>query len=159
MRATSPPDRGLPRVVTPLKRGGPGAVPGSRRRQTLASEVRALVAALPASHAGYRTRLSVRLGKRTFFVLVADIDWIEADGNYVRLHTTEPSGSAHLIRIGIGELARELDPATFVRVHRSAIVRRDHIAELRQLPNGEYEAVLRSRQAVPVGARYRQLLD
>src|SRR6185312_6242368 len=61
-------------------------------------------------------------------VPVAAIDWVAAERDYVRIHTHARS---FLIRQSIGALAGRLDPAVFVRVHRSSLVRRDRIVRIR----------------------------
>ena len=78
---------------------------------------------------------------------VDQISWIEADGMYVKLHTRD--GSAHLHRALLGSLDGALDARRFIRIHRSAIVNIDVIAELRQDDHGDYVAVcgIRRRSA------------
>jgi len=85
-------------------------------------------------------RLPVRHGGRIRLLPVAEIEWIEARGNYVHLH--HPEG-AFLLREPIGRLAGALAPA-FVRVHRSAAVRVAAVVELTRVPGGDYELRLRS---------------
>lgn len=100
-------------------------------------------------------RFAVTLGQRTLFVHVADIDWVEASGNYVRLHV---GNRAHLLRLGLGALEAQLDPAVFARVHRSALVRLDRVRELRVDSRGDWHAVLADGTAVPVSERHRKRL-
>ncbi|MRW85492.1 response regulator [Pseudoduganella sp. FT26W] len=83
---------------------------------------------------------SVRVGSRTVLVPVADVERIEADGDYATLHA---QGKTWLVRERLHNLAMQLDPAQFHRVHRSSIVRLDMIAELRSLTNRD--ALLRLR--------------
>ena len=75
---------------------------------------------------------SVRTGSRTVLVPVADVERIEADGDYATLHA---NGKTWLVRERLHNLAMRLDPRQFHRVHRSTIVRLDMIAELRSLTN------------------------
>ena len=89
---------------------------------------------------GQVKRFPIRIGSRTCFVNVDDIAWIEADGDYVALHA---HGHRHLLRESLYELSHKLDPAQFLRVHRSAIVRVDQIAEL--MTRSNRDAVLRLR--------------
>jgi two-component system LytT family response regulator len=93
------------------------------------------------------TRLEVRLGGRRMFVAVADIDWIEASDYYVRLHA---GGRSHLLRETLQELEARLDPRRFVRVHRSAMVAVDRVAELRSDAGGRTVLVLRDGTRIPV---------
>jgi two-component system LytT family response regulator len=83
---------------------------------------------------------SVRVGTRTVLVPVADVERIEADGDYATLHA---NGKTWLVRERLHNLAMQLDPRQFHRVHRSTIVRLDMIAELRALTNRD--ALLRLR--------------
>jgi len=83
---------------------------------------------------------SVRVGSRTVLVPVADVERIEADGDYASLHA---NGKTWLVRERLHNLAMQLDPRQFHRVHRSSIVRLDMIAELRSLTNRD--AMLRLR--------------
>jgi two-component system LytT family response regulator len=81
------------------------------------------------------TRFVARRGQKHYFVRVADIDWIEADGNYLRLVTGE---SSHLVRETMKTVEARLDPAQFVRVHRSAIVAIDRIKSIEPREHGDY---------------------
>ena len=85
---------------------------------------------------GWARRLVVRSGGRHTFVPVSDVAWIEADGNYARLHA---GGRAHLVRLTMKELEARLDPAHFVRIHRSTIVAIDRIGAIRMGNGGEWE--------------------
>lgn len=78
-------------------------------------------------------RLGVRLGSRTHLVEIDDIDWIEADGDFVRLHVGEQT---HLLQTPMRELETLLAPARFFRIHRSIIVRLDRIDVLHRDPDG-----------------------
>ena len=103
----------------------------------------------------YLDRVAVTIGARTIFVALADVDWIEASGNYARLHV----GKEHfLLRTTMAGLEEQLDPARFVRTHRSAMVQLDRVRELRPLPNGEFRLLLSSGAEVPLSSRYRDRL-
>jgi two-component system LytT family response regulator len=95
----------------------------------------------------------VRGSDRVRLLPVDQISWIEADGTYVKLHTRD--GTAHLHRALLGSLDESLDARRFVRIHRSAIVNIDVIAELRQDAHGDYVAVLRDQTQIRVGRRFR----
>ncbi len=75
----------------------------------------------------YIERLVVKTAGRVFFLDISDIDCIEAEGNYVRVHNGPRS---YLLRETISGLESQLDPRKFLRIHRSAIVRIDKIKEL-----------------------------
>lgn len=84
-----------------------------------------LVGAVPRQE--YLSRLTVRVAQRLQVVRVVDIDWIEAADYCARLHI---GSSAHVVRVSLGALERLLDPTTFVRVHRSAIVNLERLKEI-----------------------------
>lgn len=88
----------------------------------------------------YPTRFVVRNGHRVHFVKANDIDWADAAGNYVRLHV---GGRAHLVRGTMKSFASRLDPDHFVRIHRSAIVNLDSVAQVEPYVHGEYIVTLR----------------
>ncbi len=91
------------------------------------------------------TRFAIRIGRRTVFVDVNNVEWIQADGDYATLHAGE---NAYLLRQSLHGLAAQLDPARFVRVHRSTIVRVDRVAELQPLANRD--AMLRLHDGTPL---------
>ena len=88
----------------------------------------------------YPERLIVKSGGRVFFVRTEDIDWVEASGNYVKIHA---KGEAHLIRESMKNMETKLDAKIFVRIHRSAIVNIDRIKELEPWFHGEYVVIMR----------------
>ena len=90
----------------------------------------------PARHA---TRLVVKSAGRTVFVRVEDVDWIEADDYYAKLHVGEKT---HLLRETMGSLEARLEPTRFFRVHRSAIVNLDRVREVQFLFRGEHVVIL-----------------
>jgi two-component system LytT family response regulator len=85
-------------------------------------------------------RLVVRDGSRVIVVPASDIDWIEAEDYYAGVHV---GARVHLVREPLRDLEQRLQPRQFVRVHRSALVNVARIRELRPLPRGESEVVLR----------------
>jgi two-component system, LytTR family, response regulator len=101
----------------------------------------------------YARRIMVREDERIRFVDLADVQWIEAEGNHVRLHL---AGTSHLVRIGLAGLADRLDPAAFVRVHRSAILKIAEIAEIQPWFGGDYVAILRSGHRVKISRTFRE---
>ncbi|MFL5385277.1 MAG: LytR/AlgR family response regulator transcription factor [Longimicrobiaceae bacterium] len=90
----------------------------------------------PARHA---TRLVVKSAGRTVFVRAEEVDWIEADDYYAKLHV---GGKTHLLRETMGSLEARLDPARFFRAHRSAIVNLDRVREVQFLFGGEHVVIL-----------------
>lgn len=101
-------------------------------------------------------RLAAKSGGRVTLIPVEEIDWIEAEGNYARLHVGE---KAHLVRERLTSLEHRLDPNRFVRIHRSVIVRLDRIRELRPHMNREYVVVLRDGTELKLSRTFRDRLD
>jgi two-component system, LytTR family, response regulator len=101
-------------------------------------------------------RLVVKSGGRVFFLRTEDIVWIEAAGNYVRLHLSEDS---HLFRETMNGIEARLDPRRFVRIHRSRIVNSDRIKELQPWFNGEYVVVLQNGTRLTLSRGYREKLQ
>jgi two-component system LytT family response regulator len=83
----------------------------------------------------YVSRFPVKVGQRIQIVPTEEIDWISASGDYAELHAR---GKVHLIRETMNSLQQKLNPALFVRIHRSRIIRGDFIRELRLIDNREY---------------------
>lgn len=81
----------------------------------------------------------VKSASRIQFVAVDEINWVEAAGDYVRLHTDERS---HLLRETMKGMEARLDPDRFVRLHRSTLVRLDFVQEIRSSDSGQYDVVL-----------------
>jgi two-component system LytT family response regulator len=89
----------------------------------------------------YLTRVSVKTAGKIVLVDVATVDWIEAADNYVRLHV---GTREYLHRETLAGLEKQLDPERFVRIHRSALVQVDRIAELHPASHGDMDVVLRN---------------
>lgn len=85
-------------------------------------------------------RIAIRDGARTVFVELSEIDWIEAADYYVQLHV---GARSYLHREPLRDLEARLDPQRFMRIHRSAIVALDRIAELRSSTHGDHSVRLR----------------
>ena len=95
-----------------------------------------------------------KLGKE-FLVAAVDIEWLEAEGNYVNLHV---KGRLYPLRSTMTSLEPRLDPLRFLRVHRSYIVNLDHLAEIEPLDTGDARLKLRDGTVVPCSRRYRASL-
>ena len=98
------------------------------REERLHESVRRAVADL-AESAAVDDQVAVELGGVTRFVSRSTIAYLEAQGDYVRLHTTD--GSSHLVRATLGNLADEWHDAGFLRLHRSTAVNLAHVNEFR----------------------------
>jgi two-component system, LytTR family, response regulator len=105
------------------------------------AELRRVLANLERAAAtrGYADRLAVPDRGRIHFVAVRDIGWIEADGNYARIHAR---GREHELRETLAALEDKLDPADFVRIHRSTIVNVHRIREIQPWFRGHHRVVL-----------------
>lgn len=100
-------------------------------------------------------RLVVRSGGRVHFIRHADIEWVEASGNYVLIHA---GGRRYLSRQPMQSLERRLASA-FARIHRSTLVNLALVQEMRIAPHGEYDVVLRTGQVLRVTRRFRAALE
>jgi len=112
----------------------------------------------PAPPAPARRHLDwvmVKVRGKVEFLRTADIDWIEAEGNYVRLHAGKKK---YLVREKIGALEERLDPERFLRVHRSALVQLDRVAELHPMAAGDGILVLRDGSEVKLSRGFRRRL-
>lgn len=106
--------------------------------------------------AAYPEVLAIKSGDRYPLVKIQEIDYLEADGNYVRLHL---GGAEKLINKTLTELEKKvLDPKSFVRIHRSTIVNLDRIASVEPLFHGEYSVTLRDGRQLVCSRRYRHNL-
>jgi two-component system LytT family response regulator len=103
----------------------------------------------------YLDRIVVRFGGRVLLLKVEELDWIEAAGNYVRLHS---GAEEYLYRETLSRMEAALDPARFVRIHRSSIVNVDRIKELHPLFRGDYTVVLRDGRELTLSKSYRERL-
>ena len=103
----------------------------------------------------YIRRLVVKTGGRIVFLKVEEIDWIEAAGNYLTLHVGTAS---HLIRETMNDLESRLDPAQFLRIHRSTIVNIDRIREMQPLFHGDFTVILMTGTRLMLSRNYKSRL-
>ena len=101
------------------------------------------------------SRIVIRDRERVLLIDVNDIDWVGADGDYVRIHA---AGKSHLLRETMASMEERLDSSTFVRIHRSAIVNVERIRELRPYSSREYSVILRDGTRLRLSRRYRDRL-
>jgi len=104
----------------------------------------------------YPKRLAIRDGAETTCVDVDAIDWIDAAGDYMCVHS---SGTTHVLRGTMKHLEELLNPEVFVRVHRSAIVNRHRIRSMRPHRNGEYFLSLEGNAELKLSRKYKSNLD
>lgn len=100
----------------------------------------------------YLERLVIKTNGRVLFLRTDEIDWIEAEGNYVSLHVKKES---YLLRETISGLEAQLDPKKFSRIHRSQIVNLDRIKELHPWSHGEYRVILKDGTQLTLSRSYR----
>jgi len=104
----------------------------------------------------YVDKLIVRAGGRVLFLRADEIDWIEAAGNYVRLHAGKEE---FLYRETMTKLEEQLNPERFARIHRSTIVNIERIKELQPWFRGDYVILLRDNSKLILSRTYRGRLS
>jgi two-component system LytT family response regulator len=97
-------------------------------------------------------RISIKSGSRIIFLRKGLIEWIEAQGDYVKLHIGKES---HMLRETMAAAVARLDPNRFVRIHRSRIVNLDHVREIRPLWGGDYSVLMRDGTELTMSRTYR----
>ena len=100
--------------------------------------------------------LVVRSGRKTRLVPVESVDWIEAEGNYARLHC---GTSNHLVSEPLGTLAERLAPAGFARIHRSAAVNLDRVREFHTDDHRDYTVVLEGGEELRLSRTFRDEVE
>ncbi len=103
--------------------------------------------------AGYLDRIAVKSVGKTVLVSTATIDWIETSGNYLCLHAGKET---HLVRATMNQLESQLDPRSFVRIHRSTMVRIEAVREIQPLFNGDQTIILANRDKVVLSRSFRE---
>src|SRR6266487_6150569 len=103
----------------------------------------------------YLDRLVIKAGGRITFLRTNEINWIEADDKYVHLHASK---ARPMVRQTLSAMEAQLDPARFRRVHRSAIVNVERIAELQPLFSGEYSILLQDGTKLTLRRNYKDKL-
>lgn len=101
-------------------------------------------------------RIAVPIGDRLTILRLPDVDWVEANGNYVSLHIGK---KAWLLRESIASIGARLAPFGFVRIHRSTLVNVQRVTELRSLDNGEFSVSLSVGTVLKLSRSYRDALD
>lgn len=104
----------------------------------------------------YLDRVVIKSTGRVSLVKADDIDWIEAEGNYARLHVAKES---HLLRETLSALESQLDPKAFLRIHRSTIVSLNRIKELKSCFHGEFQVILKDGTRLLLSRTYREKLE
>jgi len=120
----------------------------------LDERLRALLAHLKPERK-WLDRLLIKSSGRAFFLRTDELDWVEAEGNYVKLHAGR---EAHLLRETMNNFAAKLDPDRFLRIHRSTLVNVERIRELQPMFRGDYIIVLRDGTQLTLSRNYRDKL-
>jgi two-component system LytT family response regulator len=108
----------------------------------------------PRGAAGtWLTRVSVKVSEHIRLIATGEIDWIEANGNYVDIHA---GAATYLHRETLRQLQDTLDPSRFLRVHRAVIVNVDRVREVHPLFNGNAELVLHDGTRIGLSRRFRE---
>jgi len=98
------------------------------------------------------TRILIKSEGRTVVLNAGEIDWIQAEGNYVRVNTGTTS---HLLRQTLAHMEGHLDANRFLRIHRSTIVNIDRVNELRPASHGDFVLLLRDGKRLRLSRTYR----
>jgi two-component system LytT family response regulator len=123
-----------------------------RRASKLGREFLGVLRSAPTFLRGVK-RIPVRSNGRISFLRTDDVEWIEAQGDYVCLHV---GSSKHLVRSKISAMEQQLGSPAFVRIHRSTIVNVERIRELQPLAYGDYAVVLVDGTRLTLSRSYRQ---
>ena len=118
----------------------------------LRSKLEALLSAVTTGRPRYLQRILVHHANRALLLPVERIDRVEADRNYVRLHS---GGTAFSLRGSLTSLAERLDPEKFLRINRSEIVRLDAVKELQPWFHGDYRVVMGDGTTLMWSRRFR----
>jgi len=121
-------------------------------RSILEKKVEALINTMRPS-GDKLSRFIIRSVGKVIIVPVDEVDWIEAEGDYVKLHSP---GKVHLHRERMSSLEKNLDPSVFIRIHRSTIVKIARIRELRPLVNGDHLVVLHTGEQLSLSRTMRE---
>ena len=101
----------------------------------------------------YPDKMAIKDGAETTLVQIADIDWVDAAGDYMCIHANDET---HVMRITMKELESRLDPAKFQRVHRSTIVNLDRVTKLCSHMNGEFHLMLANGASIKLSRTYKE---
>jgi two-component system LytT family response regulator len=131
-------------------------VPSQESGESADLEARLLTLLRNVGANDYLERLVIKSGGRVSFLKTDEVDWIEAAGNYVRLHAARDT---HMLRETMTALEARLDPRKFVRIHRGAVVNLERIKELQPLFHGDHQVTLRDGSRLTLSRNYRENLE
>lgn len=101
-------------------------------------------------------RILINNSDKNIFIDVGEISWIEASGNYVKLHLED---STHLIRGSLKTLEKKLDPLRFIRIHRSSMVNINMVKAIEPWFSGDFKVKLKNGKKLKMSRNYKQKLD
>lgn len=134
-----------------------GALQRIRERHELSlekvGEMKKQLLALLEERSRYPDRIEVRTPGRLVILPVGEISWIDAAGNYVKIHTADDTLTLRETMTG---MEQRLDPEMFLRIHRSTIVNIEQIKELQQQFHGDYVVILKGGQRLTLSRSYRE---
>jgi two-component system, LytTR family, response regulator len=105
---------------------------------------------------GWGDRIALKSDRKIVLLRTAEIEWIEAAGNYVNIHARQ---STHFVRETMHSIEQKMPADRFMRIHRSTIVNLDRVKELKAGANGEYVVLMQDGQALTLSRGYRSQLD
>lgn len=153
----------LERLLTAFERGEIAPPPPSGRESPALAPL-PVPAPAPAASApadgttagGLSDRILIRSSGEIFFLKTEEIDWIEAEGDYMKFHA---AGRTHLLRETMARLEARLDPRRFIRIHRSTIVNVDRVRKMSPAFAGEYAVILHDGTKLRLSRGYQDRLQ
>ncbi|MBX3738222.1 MAG: response regulator transcription factor [Candidatus Didemnitutus sp.] len=133
-----------------------GAVAASVATGSLAPAKPAAAEGSASQEAITRERVLLRSGGEIYFIKAEEIDWIEAEGDYMKFHA---GGRVHLLRETMANLEDRLDSKRFIRIHRSTIVNIDRVKKLSPSFAGEYAVILHDGTKLRLSRGYHDRLE
>ena len=128
----------------------------NRDSDKINEQLRAFLSANKSSEPQFIERFIIKAGGRVFFLKAEEIYWIEAEENYVMMHTRQ---SKYLFREAISRLEQTLNPQKFQRIGRSTIINLDFVKELQPWFRGNYKVILQDGTELKLSHHYRQNLN
>lgn len=125
----------------------------SHAEPKLINKIESLLEGIEREKEDYIERFVIKSGGRIFFVNAYDVDWFEAEGNYIKLHIGKKT---ELIRETIKNLEAKLNPKKFIRTHRSSIINIDSIKEMVLWFGNEFKIILKNGDDVVTGKKYKE---
>jgi two-component system LytT family response regulator len=126
------------------------------KRRELTDRLLALLDEVNVPQNNGADRLIIKSGGRVVFIKTAEIDWVEAAANYVRIHS---GTETYLMRETMNSFEARLDSSKFIRIHRSSIVNIEKIKELQPCNSGEYIVVLRNGKELSLSRSFKDRIQ